>query len=132
MRTALAGTGNIGIGFAVPANAVRTVVPQLKTGHGVQHAYLGVSTSPTASGNGAEVGDVTPSSPAQRAGAEIGDLVVEVDGQAIAKPEDIATAIADNKPGDQITMKVRRNGQERTLNVTLSDRPATAPSATNP
>jgi len=132
IATAGAGTGNIGIGFAVPANAVRTVVPQLKTGHGVQHAYLGVSTSPTASGNGAEVGDVTPSSPAQRAGAEIGDLVTEVDGQAIAKPEDIATAIADNKPGDQITMKVRRNGQERTLNVTLSDRPATAPSATNP
>ena len=46
IATAGAGTGNIGIGFAVPANTVRNVVPQLKTGHGVQHAYLGVSTSP--------------------------------------------------------------------------------------
>ena len=53
IATSGAGTGNIGIGFAVPANTVRTVVPQLKTGHGVQHAYLGVATSPTASGNGA-------------------------------------------------------------------------------
>jgi len=132
IATAGAGTGNIGIGFAVPANTVRNVVPQLKTGRGVQHAYLGVSTSPTASGGGAEVGDVTPRSPAQRAGAEIGDLVTQVDGQPVGKPEDIATAIADNKPGDQITMKVRRNGQERTLNVTLSDRPATAPSTTTP
>jgi putative serine protease PepD len=132
IATAGAGSGNIGIGFAVPANTVRNVVPQLKSGQGVQHAYLGVSTAPATSGGGAEVGDVNPSSPAQRAGAEIGDLVTEVDGQAIAKPEDIATAIADNKPGDQITMKVRRNGQERSLNVTLSDRPATAPSTTNP
>jgi putative serine protease PepD len=132
IATAGAGSGNIGIGFAVPANTVRNVVPQLKSGQGVQHAYLGVSTAPATSGGGAEVGDVNPSSPAQRAGAEIGDLVTEVDGQAITKPEDIATAIADNKPGDRITMKVRRNGRERTLDVTLGDRPATAPSTTTP
>jgi len=132
IATAGAGTGNIGIGFAVPANTVRQVVPQLKSGQGVQHAYLGVSTAPTASGGGAEVGSVNGGSPAQRAGAEIGDIVVEVDGARINQPEDIATAIADNRPGDRITMKVRRNGQERTLTVTLGNRPATAPSTQIP
>ena len=121
------GNGNIGIGFAVPANTVRQVLPQLKSGQGVQHAYLGVSTGPTSSGSGAEVGSVNSGSPADRAGAELGDIITEVDGQAITKPEDIATAIADNKPGDQITMKVRRNGQERSLNVTLGNRPSSAP-----
>jgi putative serine protease PepD len=132
IATAGAGTGNIGIGFAVPANTVRQVVPQLKSGQGVQHAYLGVSTAPTASGGGAEVGSVNGGSPAQRAGAEIGDIVVEVDGARINQPEDSATAIADNRPGDRITMKVRRNGQERTLTVTLGNRPATAPSTQIP
>jgi putative serine protease PepD len=131
IATSGAGSGNIGIGFAVPSNTVRNVVPQLKSGQSVQHAYLGVSTAPAASG-GAEVGDVNPNSPAQRAGAEIGDVVTEVDGERIGQPEDIATAIADNKPGDRITMKVRRNGQERTLDVTLGNRPSTAPSTNVP
>ncbi len=132
IATAGAGSGNIGIGFAVPANTVRTVVPQLKSGQGVQHAYLGVSTAPTSGNTGAEIGSVNGGSPAQRAGAEIGDIVVEVDGARVNQPEDIATAIADNKPGDRITMKVRRNGQERTLTVTLGNRPATAPSTQIP
>ena len=116
----------------MPANAVRTVVPQLKTGRGVQHAYLGVSTPRRRPATAPRSATSRRARPAQRAGAEIGDLVTEVDGQAIASRRTSPTAIADNKPGDQITMKVARNGQERTLTVTLSDRPATAPSSTNP
>ena len=125
IATAGAGSGNIGIGFAVPSNTVRQVVPQLKAGTGVQHAYLGVSTAPAMSG-GAEVGSVNAGSPAERAGVEVGDVVVEVDGTKVDDPTDIATAIADNKPGDRITMRVRRNGAERQLDVTLANRPANA------
>jgi putative serine protease PepD len=132
IATSGAGTGNIGIGFAVPSNTVRATVPQLKAGQGVQHAYLGVSTAPPMSGSGAEIGDVNPGSPADRAGAQVGDIVVEVDGEQIHQPEDIATAIADNKPGDRVTVRVRRNGREQTLDVTLGNRPATAPSTTVP
>jgi putative serine protease PepD len=132
IATSGAGTGNIGIGFAVPSNTVRDTVPQLKSGQGVQHAYLGVSTAPAMSGSGAEIGSVNPGSPADRAGAEVGDIVTEVDGRQIHRPEDIATAIADNKPGDRVTVKVRRNGREQTLDVTLGNRPATAPSTTIP
>jgi putative serine protease PepD len=127
IATSGAGSGNIGIGFAVPSNTVRTVVPQLKSGRGVQHAYLGVSTGPAVAG-GAEVGNVNAGSPAERAGVQVGDVVTEVDGDRIDEPEDIATAIADGKPGDRITMRVRRNGQERQLDVTLGNRPATIPS----
>ena len=98
----------------------------------MQHAYLGVSTSPRppAAARRSATSRRAPrrSAPAPRSG----DVVTEVDGKAIAKPEDIATAIADNKPGDQITMTVRRNGRERTLDVTLGDRPATAPAPQRP
>jgi putative serine protease PepD len=131
IATSGAGSGNIGIGFAVPSNTVRNVVPQLKSGQSVQHAYLGVSTGPGASG-GAEVGDVTAGSPADRAGAQVGDVVVEVDGESVGDPSDISTAIADNKPGDRITMRVRRNGRERTLDVTLGNRPSSAGSPASP
>jgi putative serine protease PepD len=127
IATSGAGSGNIGIGFAVPSNTVRNVVPQLKTGQGVKHAYLGVSTSPATSG-GAEVGSVNPASPAERGGVEVGDVVTEVDGEKVGTPEDISTAIADNKPGDRITIKVHRDGRDQTLNVTLGNRPATLPS----
>jgi putative serine protease PepD len=130
IATSGAGSGNIGIGFAVPSNTVRNVVPQLKTGQGVKHAYLGVSTSPATSG-GAQVGSVNPASPAERGGVEVGDVVTEVDGENVGAPEDISTAIADNKPGDRITMKVHRDGRDQTLNVTLGNRPSTAPSNPN-
>jgi S1-C subfamily serine protease len=106
---------------------VRNVVPQLKTGRGVKHAYLGLSTSPATNG-GAEVGSVNPASPAERGGVEVGDVVTQVDGENVGRPEDISTAIADNKPGDRITVKVRRDGRDKTLDVTLGNRPATLPS----
>ena len=125
IATSGAGSGNIGIGFAVPSNTVRQVVPQLKAGGTVQHAYLGVSSAPALSG-GAEVGSVNAGSPAERAGVRVGDVVTEVDGQQVDDPTDISTAIADNKPGDRVSMRVSRNGQERQLDVTLGNRPATA------
>ena len=132
IATAGAGSGNIGIGFAVPSNTVREVVPQLKSGRGAQHAYLGVSTAPATFGTGAEVGNVTAGSPADDAGIEEGDLVLEVDGKEVTAPPDISDAISDNTPGDRITMRVRRNGQERTLDVTLGNRPSTIPNGSTP
>jgi putative serine protease PepD len=132
IATSGAGSGNIGIGFAVPSNTVREVVPQLKSGRGAQHAYLGVSTAPATFGTGAEVGSVNSGSPADDAGIEEGDLVLEVDGKEVTAPPDISSAIADKNPGDRITMRVRRNGQERTLDVTLGNRPTTLPNQTAP
>jgi putative serine protease PepD len=126
IATSGAGSGNIGIGFAVPSNTVRQVVPQLKSGQTVQHAYLGVSTAPALSGGGAEVGSVNPGSPAERAGLQVGDVITEVDGQRVDDPSDISSAITDNKPGDRISIQVSRYGQDRQLDATLGNRPSTA------
>jgi S1-C subfamily serine protease len=141
------GGGSIGIGFAVPIDTVKRIVPQLRRDGRVARPYLGV-TSVTVTGalrqlgldaeRGALVQVVEPESPADRAGirgGEVeavigdqaivlgGDVIVEVDGQAIAKSEDIARAVEDRKPGETVEVKVQRGGEERTVRVKLGRRP---------
>jgi S1-C subfamily serine protease len=57
-----------------------------------------------------------------------GDLIVGIEGKPVSVPEDIASAIADNKPGDTITIELFRGSVKRTVTLTLADRPARAPS----
>jgi putative serine protease PepD len=126
IATAGGSQGSVGIGFAVPANTVRDVLPQLERGAAPQHAYLGLSTTPAPAG-GAQVAQVTAGGPAAAAGLRAGDVVTEVDGETVRNPEDVASAIDDDEPGDRIEVKVRRGGSERTLAVTLGDRPERLP-----
>ncbi len=120
--------GNVGIGFAISSNSVRQVVPVLERGDKVAHPYLGVSTGDQANGSkGAEVGTVSPGGPAEAAGIQAGDVILQIDGKSIVSSEDVAMAINGDQVGQQITVRVRRNGQEQTLQVTLGDRPAQAP-----
>jgi putative serine protease PepD len=121
IATAGAGSGNIGIGFAVPSNTAREVVPQLERGESPKHPWLGVSTSP-ALGGGAQVGEVVPGSPADDAGLNTGDVIVGVDGKRVRTPDDIASAISDNEPGDRVGVEVRRAGGTDDVSVTLGDR----------
>ena len=116
-----------GIGFAVPSNTVRDVLPELEKGAAPQHAYLGVSTAPAQNGGGAQVGQVTAGGPAAEAGLQPGDVITEVDGDQVGEPEDVAKAIEDDKPGDRIEVKVQRGGSEQTLEVTLGQRPDQVP-----
>ena len=118
--------GNVGIGFAVPSNKVKDVAPALTRGEEIKRAYLGLESSPPTGGGttGAEVQGTVSGGPAQRAGLRTGDVVTKVDGTAVTEPTDIAQAIADNKPGDQVPVEVRRDGSTVTLNVTLGTRPA--------
>jgi S1-C subfamily serine protease len=120
--------GNVGIGFAVPANTVREVLPQLERGAAPDHAYLGVSTSP-AQGGGAQVAEATAGGPAADAGLAAGDVITEVDGHAVNDPEDVAKAIEDHKPGDKVSVTVTRGGSEQNVDVTLGQRPEQSPSA---
>jgi S1-C subfamily serine protease len=141
--------GSVGIGFAVPVNTVKTVAPQLKKGGQIDRAYLGITSAritkqiasdlhlPT--DKGALVQEAVPGGPADKAGirggrtplqgqiAAGGDLIVEVDGRKINSPDDVAAAIADNKPGDRISVKYLRGGKQREAQVTLGKRPSQVP-----
>jgi S1-C subfamily serine protease len=126
IATAGGGNGSVGIGFAVPSNTVKDVLPQLERGAAPEHAYLGVSTAPAPNG-GAQVGEATADGPAAQAGIRAGDVITEVDGDRVQDPEDVATAIEDNEPGDEIDLKVQRGGSEQTIQVTLGQRPEQLP-----
>jgi len=128
IATGGSGNGNVGIGFAVPSNTVRQVVPRLEAGATVPHAYLGVSTtvSVNASG-GAIVRDVVPGGPADRAGIQVADLITEVDGRRVFDPSDISAAVGQHNPGDAVNVQVERSGALIDLQVTLGQRPAKTP-----
>jgi S1-C subfamily serine protease len=116
------GGSNSGVGFAVPIDIVKQVVPELKNDGKIDRAYLGVSTSEAAPRDGALVQDVT-GEPAQRAGLRPGDLIVSFDGRTIASPSDLGETVLTRKPGDTVEVVVQRNGNRETVKVTLGTRP---------
>jgi len=120
---------NIGIDFAVPSNTVRQIVPQLERGEAIRRPWLGVTTTPASPTHpdGAAVADLVRGGPAEAAGVRRGDVIKRVDGEAVQDPEDVAAAIGDNEPGDEVSVVVERDGLTRTLDVTLGKRPARIP-----
>jgi putative serine protease PepD len=121
--------GNIGIGFAIPSNTVRQVVPLLERGKAVRHPWLGVRNAPTSltNPNGARVVEVIPRSPSERAGLRSGDVITRVAGQPVQSPEDVAAAITARKPGDTVDVVVKRSGATVTLHVKLGTQPTRTP-----
>src|SRR5215212_3945399 len=104
--------GNIGIGFAVPSNTVRQIVPRLEKGETIPRPWLGITTtaaSPTHP-DGAEVADVVGGGPADDAGVRRADVIKRVDGEAVQDPEDVAAAIGGEEPGDEVDVVVERDG----------------------
>jgi putative serine protease PepD len=124
IATAGAGGGNLGIGFAVPSNTARQVVPQLEHGQTVKHPWLGVQTSgdPT-SPNGAQVQSVTPGGPADKAGLQQNDVIKGIDGQPVHDPTELSSAIDVKKPGETIKIQIERGGLTQELDATLGTRP---------
>jgi putative serine protease PepD len=117
--------GNVGIGFAVPSNTVREVLPRLRRGERIVRPYLGVTTAPHPSG--VSVQAVIPGGPAERAGLRTGDVIAAIDGQSVDGPEDVSDAVAARRPGDEIEVQVRRDGERRTITVELDKRPQRTP-----
>jgi putative serine protease PepD len=127
------GEGNVGIAFAIPANTVKQVLPDLESGTAPQHAYLGLQTTSVPNGgNGAQIAETTAGGPSERAGLHAGDVVTKVDDATVSTPDDVARAIADNKPGDKVKVTVQRNGHDQTVEVTLGQRPEQVPSQVQP
>jgi serine protease Do len=122
--------GNIGIGFAVPINTVRDLLPQLNTGK-VVRGRIGVQVSQVPregfedfglkSRAGALVSSVAPSGAAARAGVEPGDVITEFNGKTIPNTADLVKMVVATKPGTEVAVKVLRNKKEQTLRVTVDE-----------
>jgi putative serine protease PepD len=123
--------GNVGIGFAVPSNTLRSVVPILEQGKNVEHAYLGVQAAGDVTGGvapaGAEIADVTPGGPAEAAGLQPGDIITAIDGKGIDSFDQVSAIVNSHKVGDEIDVRVSRGGGERSFHVKLATRPNSTP-----
>jgi putative serine protease PepD len=119
--------GNDGVGFAIPSNTVESIVSQLIDDGGVQHAFLGVGATATVADGGTEgveITEVRDGSAADEAGIRAGDVIVSVGGTSIATPDALQSAVDARQPGDQIRIELERDGDVRTVTVTLGTRPS--------
>lgn len=118
-----------GVGFAVPIDIVKTVLPQLERGTTPAHAYLGVGAADatgTGGNTGALVQVVRSSGPAGTAGIRTGDVIVALGHAKITGVSDLVTATSTHRPGDRVTATVIRDGKRLSLPITLANEP-TAP-----
>ena len=142
-------TGNVGIGFAVPAKTVKNVVAQILRNGRVEHPYLGITGQPITPDvvqsyplpveQGVLVESVADASGAEKAGVQPGDtevvvagetyilggdIVVAADGKKVSSIEDLRDAIAAHMPGEKIKLQIFRDGERSSVTVTLGRRPA--------
>src|SRR5919199_48742 len=115
--------GNDGVGFAIPSNSVRRVAQELIASGKVSHAYLGVQLTDASSGGGATVAQTVSGGPGADAGLRSGDVVTAIDGKAIDASDALVAAVDSHKPGDQVTLTVKRGGDTSQVKVKLGTRP---------
>lgn len=123
-------TAGRGIGFAIPIDALKGVLPQLLTKGHVERGRLGVVIQPIDEPlakaldldrpRGALVAEVEPGSPAARAGLRAGDVILSVGGTDVPRSHDLPRIVSRHAPGSRVALKVLRNGGELTLDVVLS------------
>ena len=129
INTAIVASGQ-GIGFAIPINMAKDLLPQLKTGR-VSRGRLGVHiqevTSELAASfgldkkHGAVVSEVIDDSPAARAGLQVGDIILAVDGQKVEEMHRLPRMVAAKKPGTRVKLKVLRMAKLLNIDVVLDD-----------
>ena len=122
------------IGFAVPINEARSILPQLKADGRVARGYLGVNLSDVApelqqslrltSNRGALVEDVTSGSPGHRAGLRTYDLITGIDDTRVTNNTEIIREVSRRGPGSLARLRVVRDGRTRTVTVRLGERPS--------
>ena len=114
-------SGNIGVGFAIPIEQVRVTADQiLRTGE-AQYPVIGaqVRTGGQPTGDGAEVDEVNPDTPAEEGGLRKGDVITEVDGERVVDGIALIVAIRAHRPGEEVEFTIERDGEERTITVVL-------------
>jgi S1-C subfamily serine protease len=145
-QIATAGTnnGSIGIGFAIPIDTAKQLLPQLKKGS-VEHAYLGIEGRTIdrsldalnlSAKQGVLIESVTPGGPAEKAGirggespigAELtlgGDIIVAMDGQPLKSMQQLTGRLDKLKPGDELKLTILREGTRKVVTVKLGTRPS--------
>ena len=127
----LSGTGIEGMGFAIPINSTTDITSQLIQYSKVKRPYIGISgmdlNEQTAKANNLVVGiyvkSVEDFSAGEKAGIKIGDVIIEADGKKITTMDELNEIKNSHKIGDEMKIKVNRNGQEKDLTITLGEQP---------
>jgi S1-C subfamily serine protease len=114
--------GNVGIGFAVPVDTAKHVIPQLEQTGRVERAYLGLQGASVP--DGVLVEAVHSGSPAEAAGVHVGDTIERVAERSVRTMDEVNDIVAAHEPGDVLELEVRTGGITRELKATLADRPA--------
>ena len=123
-------SGSIGIGFAIPVNEAKNIATQLIEKGKAEHAFLGVTSKDgtasdgTSERAGAEIVEVSKSTPADKAGLKSGDLVIKVDDDPVSSSLALVASIRERSVGDKVTLTVLRDGKEQTLTATLAAKPS--------
>jgi S1-C subfamily serine protease len=144
-----ASQGSVGIGFAVPIDTAKQIIPDLKQSGRVDRGYLGIVSATVDKtlkdlnlpvDHGALVQSVAPGGPADKAGIRAGDLpatldnhpiqlggdiITKVAGKEIRTKDDLQAAVADRKSGDTVKVTLLRASKVKTVEVTLGERPNT-------
>jgi serine protease Do len=122
--------GNIGIGFAVPINTIRELLPQLHTGR-VIRGRIGVSVAQVPregfeefglkSRAGALVSSIITGSAAEKGGLRPGDVIIEYNGKPVATTADLVKMVTGTKPGTSVPVRIVRDRSEQTVTVVVDE-----------
>ena len=131
--------GSQGVGFAIPSSLARNVMGSLIAYGHVTRGYLGVmiqNVTPALAqefnlkdSSGALIGDVVPGGPAASAGFKDGDVVLEFNGRKVTDSRHLQLEVAETKPGTTVPVRIVRDNETKTLNVSVKQLPGTEPLA---
>lgn len=122
-------TGNIGLGFAIPANQARRTAEQLIATGQATYPVIGVALDTGYRGEGVRVlaagsdgmDPVTPGGPADEAGIEPGDVILSFDGRPMTTAQELVVAVRARAPGDEVVLEVRRGSRVEEFQVVLGE-----------
>jgi serine protease Do len=122
--------GNVGIGFAIPSNVVRELLPQLRAGK-ITRGRIGVGIGAVPMDavdefglkdrNGAVVLNIVPGGAAAKAGLEPGDVIISYNGKPIRNRDELVGMVTATKPGTTVPLRIVRDRQERTISITVEE-----------